>query len=209
MSETSDYRKTKSAGFRPATTKGIHLGLPGLSDTISQRDSSSLSQSKRNHLMTRHPEFNLRLVVPCRGTRLQVVEPSEQLPDSQRAWTCVLCKKGLPPLPRQDYRRAVRLHCEKEHPEETPRTLFHKAATGRKKKKDGVSTQQIAKHNATRQQLWPTHQVILLPREKGDMQRGRVTYCGRCLTRLGRLMETSTLVTRPLKNFKRTPTPKK
>ena len=179
--------KQKVQVFDPQPQKEFTWVCPVCQTQFSQRDSSSLSQSKRNHLMTRHPEFNLRLVVPCRGTRLQVVEPSEQLPDSQRAWTCVLCKKGLPPLPRQDYRRAVRLHCEKEHPEETPRTLFHKAATGRKKKKDGVSTQQIAKHNATRQQLWPTHQVILLPREKGDMQRGRVTYCGRCLTRLGRV----------------------
>ena len=143
---------------------------------IKQKNASTLSRAKRSHLVSRHPTFNLRLVVPPRGTKLQVIYRSEHLPAKERSWSCPICNKGLPALPRQDYLRAV-----------TPRTLFHKAATGRKTRTNGVSVMQLNKHEKNREAIWSSHQVILLPREKGDNERGRVSCCGKCLARLGRV----------------------
>ena len=45
---------------------------------------------------------------------------SPLLPESQRAWSCPLCNHGLPELPTQARNRAIRPHCSKFHPKETP-----------------------------------------------------------------------------------------
>ena len=91
-----------------------------------------LSTARVNHIKTRHPTFNLKLVQSSR--KKPVLAPVAELPMEQRDWTCPICSKGLPPLPYQEYKRSVAKHCQDEHPGETPRTLYYKRNKGKPKK---------------------------------------------------------------------------
>ena len=103
-------------------------------------------------------------------------------PPEQAAVECPICHKRLPELSRQHYLRSVRAHCASAHPGQTPRSLFHKRATGRKKKTDGVSKCQLAAHEATRKKHYRTRDIFgILPTENSKAERGRVLYCRNCL----------------------------
>ena len=69
-----------------------------------------LSCSKKHHMKSRHPEFNLKLIMHQR--RPTVVVASCEIPLTERGWTCPLCPKGLPCLPNQDRLRAIKEHCK-------------------------------------------------------------------------------------------------
>ena len=147
---------------------------------IKAKDSSTLAHKKRYHLETRHPNFDVKLALKV--NKGAVYEFSYQIPPEQAAVECPICHKRLPELSRQDYLRSVRAHCASAHPGQTPRSLFHKRITGRKKKTDGVSKRQLAAHEATRKKLYRTHDIFnILPTENSKAERGRVLYCRNCL----------------------------
>lgn len=70
---------------------------------------------KAQHLRTRHPEFDKKLVqVPKKS---EVVAMSHAIPEEQRDFTCPLCKKGLCALPTRERQRAIAEHCKEHHPD--------------------------------------------------------------------------------------------
>ena len=127
---------------------------------IKGSSSPSLSTAKRWHLESRHPFFNRALVKQAK--RAEVVQTSESLPMSQRMWTCPIqgCNHGLPGLPYQDKKRAIREHCKRCRKKHTPRSLSFLWRTGRPQRKRGVSKQQTQKHQQVRESKYATHDVF-------------------------------------------------
>eukprot|EP00438_Fugacium_kawagutii_P026866 Skav221162 [mRNA] locus=scaffold85:207301:216528:+ [translate_table: standard] len=84
-----------------------------------------LFQSKRwNHLITRHTAEERRQV-PRFGAATQLIVPSEQIPEDERAWSCPECNKGLPTLPKHWHESSVREHFRLEHPDTNPKEAYH------------------------------------------------------------------------------------
>lgn len=73
------------------------MDVSGMSFEIRTQNSGGLSQAKIHHLKTRHPKFRLDLVKESR--KVKPVELSEIIPDSERNWTCPVCKKDWLPSP--------------------------------------------------------------------------------------------------------------
>ena len=152
---------------------------------IKGSSSPSLSTAKRWHLESRHPFFNRALVKQAK--RAEVVQTSESLPMSQRMWTCPIqeCNHGLPGLPYQDKKRAIREHCKRCHKKHTPRSLSFLWRTGRPQRKRGVSKQQTQKHQQVRESKYATHDVFTYrPGHWPKAQRGCAVYCKTCLAHL-------------------------
>jgi hypothetical protein len=151
---------------------------------LEHKTSTGLSQKKLNHVKSRHPNMDQ---TSLRDPRKKVPYAlTKELPPEQLVWACPICGAGHPALPNQEHKRAVAHHIKQFHPKETPRSLFHKIATGRPKRKFGVSKMQIKKHAKHRKENYGTHNVILLPQTKGKVHRGKEALCARCLCRIGK-----------------------
>lgn len=151
---------------------------------LSHKNAGGLSQMKIGHLRSRHPGFDEKLVkVPQKA---EIFHLSEAIPESERDWTCPICKKGLSALPHQDRKRAIKYHCENFHPEHTCRSITQLARKGKKQSKEGVRKQQLKNHHKYRREVFASHQCIMMPQEKGSTDRGRLNFCRVCLSRLGK-----------------------
>lgn len=146
--------------------------------------SAEIDNKRYNHMRMRHPAADTKVLNP----RKDPVILSTKIPESQMAWKCPICKAGHGALSDQDHKRAVKHHCEKEHPDETPSTLSHKLAKGiPKNDKTAIVKAVTERIEKKRKALWADHDIVLLPRPKNDTDRGRISYCKVCLSRLGRV----------------------
>ena len=144
-----------------------------------------LSSSKRWHMKSRHPSSdNKHVFVSSR--KADAVIATASIPQDQRDWTCPMpnCNKGLPALRYTAYLRAVKKHCETDHPAETPRSLYCRQAKKPKTSK-GVSKCQTAKHKKTRALRHRTHDMVSFKSEHDPRQRrGSLVFCRKCLYNL-------------------------
>ena len=141
--------------------------------------------SKFHHFRTRHPQCDIERIKIARPS---VVAATKDLPQEQTGWTCPIlgCGHKLPVLGSQDHKRAVREHCRKCHPKETPRTLAFKSLKGKPKRTKGVSRQQLANHEKYRFERFPTHEIVRVvpPERLASGFRGALYYCKVCLSPL-------------------------
>ena len=82
-----------------------------------------LRAAKSNHTMNRHTQAERREITRL-GNVTEIFEPSHDLPQHERAWTCHRCQKGLPSLPRAWSDASIRKHFEVAHPDETPTDVY-------------------------------------------------------------------------------------
>ena len=145
--------------------------------------SAALSASKKHHLRSRHPTFNLSFFPP---RKLEVAQASASLPTDQRDWSCPVpgCGKGLPALTAPRRLKAIAHHCKTEHPGHTPTSLHHLAPRGRPKKSKGVSRLQTRKHEKTRKTIHGSHDIVGFVPKFFPKDRGQLFFCKRCLSRL-------------------------
>eukprot|EP00438_Fugacium_kawagutii_P023629 Skav205985 [mRNA] locus=scaffold442:1050577:1058494:+ [translate_table: standard] len=146
--------------------------------------SAGISQKKLYHVRSRHPSMDQTSLRDPRKKTIFAL--TKDLPQEQLAWACPICGAGHPALPNQDHKRAVAEHIRLCHPDETPRSLFHKIATGRPKRKFGVSINQVKKFSDLRKKKYGSHQCILLPQTKGNTERGQQVLCAKCFCRIGK-----------------------
>ena len=142
-------------------------------------------QAKSLHVKSRHPHIPLETF--RKDEVADTIETSPLLPESQRAWSCPLCNHGLPELPTQARNRAIRAHCSKFHPKETPKTLSFKNRVGTRNQ--GCSAHQTKRREKERQELCGTHTIVkVIPVEKRQHDpvtyRGHIYYCKFCFSRL-------------------------
>ena len=142
---------------------------------------------KAQHLRTRHPEFDKKLVQVPRKS--EVVAMSHAIPEEQRDFTCPLCKKGLCALPKRERQRAIAEHCKEHHPDYTAKQLTNLSQKGRPKKSRQQSNNMREKLEKQRNEKHATHSCVMLPRYKNSSDRGRIPFCKVCLCVLNRMSE--------------------
>jgi hypothetical protein len=194
LSQNNAHRENKkNKPKRAQVPEKISWSCPVCKLELKARNSCLMSTAKANHLKSRHPTFNLKLVQSYRSK--PVIEPVAELPMDQRDWSCPICSnKGLPPLPYQEYKRSVAKHCQNEHPDETPHTLWWKRSKG-KPKREGFGKHVVKNWQKYRkeQNKNTKHDIFLLPLAKGTYKgyRGRTMFCRKCLAHLQRNSTTS------------------
>lgn len=193
LSQNNAHRENKkNKPKRAQVPEKISWSCPVCKLELKARNSCLMSTAKANHLKSRHPTFNLKLVQSYRSK--PVIEPVAELPMDQRDWSCPICNKGLPPLPYQEYKRSVAKHCQNEHPDETPHTLWWKRSKG-KPKREGFGKHVVKNWQKYRkeQNKNTKHDIFLLPLAKGTYKgyRGRTMFCRKCLAHLQRNSTTS------------------
>ena len=82
-----------------------------------------LRKAKSNHTMTKHSQAE-RLQMTRLGNVTEIFEPTQDIPLHEQAWTCYMCQKGLPSLPRAWSEASIRKHFEVAHPDETPTQAY-------------------------------------------------------------------------------------
>lgn len=81
----------------------------------SDKPGKDLSTKRRNHLNYRHKGLH-RDKEDTISSRTIAIAPSKELPLQERGWTCGLCNKGLPPLPRHQREHSINTHYKTQHP---------------------------------------------------------------------------------------------
>ena len=171
----------KQPGFRTLGSFGSgsvgHLQRFGSEDSSAEVDGSGPDlggpalvvplKSKKHHFRTRHAETPMQLILAAKPT---VAMTSATLPQEQRAWTCPLCKDGLPVLSSQDMKRTKKAHVQARHPHLTVKRLFHLSQVGKPKAKKGVSRKQLASHQATKPKV--CHASVGYCRARGAHRQG-------------------------------------
>ena len=136
------------------------------------------SAAKIRHYRLAHPEIPKHVYAPGKVTLAP--EATHLIPDTERAWSCPLCNKGLPSLPVGERMRAIRKHIQDFHPEETPRSLDTKGRFGRKAPATFVEA--ISKFLLrTRQEQYPSHHLIMVITPRRDHQH-RNFWCKDCFS---------------------------
>ena len=150
---------------------------------LQHKNGDGLSQLKSWHMKSRHPEFRRDLI--RENQKADAYVPSTSIPRQDRQWSCPICDAGLYALPPQDMKRAIQAHCADQRPGETRRSLAIRLLKGIKK--PAVGRRALQKAQDVRNTKYETHDCVLLPQETKDKaERGRVNFCKKCLSRLGR-----------------------
>ena len=147
-------------------------------ELVLQTQSGSMSQAKDHHLKSRHPHFDVSLVKASQKPTPVIF--AQAIPAEQRDLSCPICDKGIGALPNQERIRAIRHHCQVEHPEHTVKSLVNLTRKGRKN--SGVSSKQLQQHAENRDKKHASHQCVMLPQETNSKDRGRMTWCKKCLS---------------------------
>ena len=144
--------------------------------------------ARLRHWASRHPEKPRSLI---QRPPISNFEVTSALPPEQRSWSCPLCDAGLPDLPPQDRKRAIKKHCEECHPEHSVSDLRN--LNNKKVRKPEVSRLQYEKWDKHRAKRYKTHDAVPVEcpertakAKGGDARRTREFYCRKCLCRMGR-----------------------
>ena len=141
--------------------------------------------AKNAHLRMAHPEVPLATFRQERPP--EKIETSPDFSDSERAWSCPLCSHGLPDVPTHVRNRAIREHCKRFHPDETPKTLSFKNRIGTVN--SGCSSHQSQRRQKERDAIFKTHSIVKVDpverRIKDPINcRGFLYYCKNCFSQL-------------------------